>query len=312
MFFSYVLGILYALRVSSSSQSNLLNHFFEMLWQTIPRNLVFSNFSVVYPNQSLETYVVFGRCLLLIFVVSSVTNVFHFFTKLTLDQNPRSWVLHTVSSTTRVTILATCLVGNATAPWHTYLIFPSAFLSVIFWLERVLKVLSSFRFLLVSILAIFCVTFSISLNFVFLTAKKSEINPLLSEVSLKEVIHGVDRFNLNHDGALLFVNWGEYNRFVLQNTGSSIDLGKVWDVWPWFNDADVEQTKRRLKWATDEGPLISFKKILFVQNNYKTPSLIGDINGALESRDWYISKTYSYKSEDANQIVFTLWERNPK
>jgi hypothetical protein len=209
-----------------------------------------------------------------------------------------------------VTLLATCLVGNATASWHTYLIFPSAFLSIIFWLERVLNILSRFRVLLVSILAIFFVTFSILLNFVFLTPAKSKINPLLSETSLNKVADGIDHFHFNHDGAVLFVNWGEYNRYVLQNTRIPIELGSVWDAWPWFNEGNTEETKRLLKWATDEGPFATYKKILFVQNNYRTPGLRGDIDKSLDLSGWYISKTYSYKSEEGNQIIFTLWVRN--
>ena len=310
MFFTYFLGVLYALRVSNSNQSDLLNHFFQMLWQTIPRNLVFSNFNILYPGQILDSYVVFGRGLLVIFVVASMSNILYFFTKLRSNPSPRSWVLLTISSTTLVTLLATCLVGNATASWHTYLIFPSAFLSIIFWLERIFDILSHFRVVLVSILAIFFVTFSVLLNFVFLTPTKSRINPLLSEASLNKVANGIDSFHLNHDGALVFVNWGEYNRYVLQNTRIPIELGSVWDAWPWFNEGDIEETKRLLKLATDEGPFATYKKILFVQNNYRTPGLSGDIDKSLDLSGWYISKTSSYKSGEGNQIIFTLWVRN--
>jgi hypothetical protein len=133
---------------------------------------------------------------------------------------------------------------------------------------------------------------------------------LFSQASLNEVVRGVDHFNLNRDGALLFVNWGEYNRFVLQNTKSSIELHDVWDAWPWFNYGDVEETKRFLKWATNDGPLAIYRKVLFVQNNYKTPGLNGDIERVLDLSSWFISKTYSYTSEAGNQIIFTLWERN--
>jgi hypothetical protein len=310
MFFSYVLGVLYALRVSNSNQSDLLNHFFKMLWHTIPRNLAFSNFNLVYPGQVLDSYVVFGRCLVVIFVAASILNVFHFFGTPKLNWSPRSWVLLTVSSTTLITLLATCLVGNATAPWHTYLIFPSAFLSFVFWLERISKVRSPLRISLVSALAVFCFTFSMILNFVFLTPKKSAVNPLFSEVSFKEVVRGVDNFHLNHDGALLFVNWGEYNRFVLQTNKSSVELHDVWDAWPWFNDGDAEETKRFLKWATNDGPLASYRKVLFVQNNYKTPGLNADIESVLDLSSGFISKTYAHNSEAGNQIIFTLWEKN--
>jgi hypothetical protein len=305
----YAMGFLFALKVSQSNTENLIVQIQNMFWNIIPSNIMYSIFNLVYPNQAPIHWLFVGRLLLFVIVLISFLSMVFFLRDQSKWKSPKNSFEFICSATNIMLLICLCTVSNATAPWHTHLLFPSAFLTLILFLAG--KRSGAIRFIahFLRILTCTLVALILSTNYVIMTPDKENINPLLSESTANLIDSEIALFNPSTTKAVAFTNWGEYNRIFMRMNFSDPNLAQLWDVWPWFNDRDNKRSSDFLNWVTTDGPWKGYQQVLLIQNSYGTPGASTEIFQIRNVPSWRVVQIREVRSGESDFMKFIVWER---
>jgi hypothetical protein len=293
----YLVSFGYALRISQSSSDNLISHAIHKITTIIPTNLIYSVFNIVYPNQAPSTWLILGRVFFFLTILLTVLNLAISLKRFLQTSKPMDLFYILCSLTTLGVIASVSLVSNATAPWHTFLIFPSAIIVTANMIDYFRKKFNAIKFALAPMVILSSVLV-LNMNVTFLKVPDSKINPLLSSTLVEEVDKRIEMHRIQKGNGIAFVNWGDYNRFLLTRKSADVVKSDLWDAWPWFDNNDKTKTTEFLNWVTVDGPWGAYNKILFVQSSLSAPGLKSSLIDSLEIEGWRVDKIDTFSDEN--------------
>jgi len=186
--------------------------------------------------------------------------------------------------------------------------FPSVILLFANIINQILQKSHPIRFSLTGVM-ILPLVMALTFNLTFLKVDESKINPLLSTSLIREVDSRIRLYKIHSGDAIAFVNWGDYNRFLLTRKTSDEIIRDLWDVWPWFDNNDSAKTTEFLDWVTTDGPWSAYNKILFVQSSLSAPGLRSSLIETIQIEGWEIDKVNKFSGE-GNDVIFILLKKS--
>lgn len=293
----YLVSFGYALRISQSSSENLVSHAIHMITTIIPTNLIYSVFNIIYPNQAPSTWLILGRVFFFLTILLTVLNLAISLKRFLQTSKPIELFYILCSLTTLGVIASLSLVSNATAPWHTFSIFPSAIIVTANMIDYFRKKFNAIKFA-VAPMVILSLVLILNMNITFLKVQDSKISPLFSSTLVEEVDKRIEMYKIQKGDGIAFVNWGDYNRFLLTRKSADVVIPDLWDAWPWFDNNDKIKTTEFLNWVTVDGPWGAYNKILFVQSSLSAPGLKSSLIDSLEIEGWRVDKIDTFSDEN--------------
>lgn len=303
----YLGSFAYAINISEINSENIVSQVTQKIFITIPYNLIYSVMPILYPNQTPENLLIYGRIFLSLLIFLTIIQAISSFNRYLKLHDLKALFYFICSVATLGVIASISLVSNATAPWHTFAIFPSAILIIVKSINDLLQKMHFAR-IMFKILLVPSLILVLFLNLRFFQIEKSEISPRLSKKFIEMVDSRIKDFKIESGDAVAFVNWGDYNRVLLTRKTSDPIVSDLWDVWPWFDGERDIKIIDNLNWISSSGPWSRYSRILFIQSSRILPGMKSSIVQELELENWKMERVSTLISDGIN-LNFVLMEK---